>query len=376
MIGAACAAELCAQGMQVLLLEAGHPGAGTTAAGMGHLVVMDDNPAELALSNWSCQLWRELVADDPAAHEYSQCGTLWVARDAEELQSARSKQSVLAAHGIASEVLDEQQLRQAEPELAAGLAGGLLVAQDGIVYPPKTVQILLQQAQATGRLQMQRAQVMALRAQGQGWHLSLHDGSSMQAGQVLLANGMQVKTLLPDLPLRAKKGHLAICERYPGFIRHQLVELAYIKNAHASNGDSVAFNAQPRPSGQVFLGSSRQYDQEGRELDGAILRQMLRACVDYLPGLKNLNLLRCWTGIRCASPDGLPLLGPHPAHPGLWLACGHEGLGITTALASAKLMAAQLAYTALPATAPAMPCRIADYLPARLLSDSSQARVA
>ncbi|WP_347876943.1 FAD-dependent oxidoreductase, partial [Pseudomonas aeruginosa] len=46
--------------------------------------------------------------------------------------------------------------------------------------------------------------------------------------------------------------------------------------------------------------------------------------LDYLPGLAGLNAIRAWTGFRAATPDGLPLLGEHPAQPGLWLAVGHE----------------------------------------------------
>jgi glycine/D-amino acid oxidase-like deaminating enzyme len=53
-------------------------------------------------------------------------------------------------------------------------------------------------------------------------------------------------------------------------------------------------------------------------------------------------MLRCWTGLRAASPDGLPLIGPGAARRGLWLATGHEGLGITTSLATAQLLAAQV----------------------------------
>ena len=51
-IGAACAQALARRGLQVLVLDAGLHGA--TAAGMGHLLVLDDNPAELALSNIPC----------------------------------------------------------------------------------------------------------------------------------------------------------------------------------------------------------------------------------------------------------------------------------------------------------------------------------
>ena len=46
--GAACAAECARAGLKVLVLDRGPIGGGTTAAGMGHLVVMDDSPAQFA----------------------------------------------------------------------------------------------------------------------------------------------------------------------------------------------------------------------------------------------------------------------------------------------------------------------------------------
>ena len=50
-VGAACAAELAALGMRVEVIDAqGIGGGGATAAGMGHIVVMNDSPAEFALS--------------------------------------------------------------------------------------------------------------------------------------------------------------------------------------------------------------------------------------------------------------------------------------------------------------------------------------
>ncbi len=356
-LGTACAAALVERGMQVLVIEpSSHPGTrGATVAGMGHLVVMDDNPAELALTKWSCELWRNLVASAPAAHEYSQCGTLWVAQDEEEMQVAQAKQQLLAANGIASEMLTPSALAQREPNLASNLAGGLLVNDDAIVYAPKSALLLWQQAQASGRAAWLTSEVSALLEDG---GVQLADGQILRATHVLVANGMGAAKLLPELPLRAKKGHIAITDRYPAFVRHQLVELGYIKSAHASDGDSVAFNLQPRPTGQVMIGSSRQYDQNDTSLDIAMLRKMLARCVEFVPSLAQLQLIRCWSGVRCASPDGLPLLGPHPSRPGVMLAVGHEGLGVTTALASAELIADHLhGQTSSIALAPYLPNR-------------------
>jgi glycine/D-amino acid oxidase-like deaminating enzyme len=65
---------------------------------------------------------------------------------------------------------------------------------------------------------------------------------------------------------------------------------------------------------------------------------MVHRARDYLPGLDALTALRIWTGYRAATPDKLPLIGPSPAQPRVWLAAGHEGLGITTCLATARLL--------------------------------------
>jgi glycine/D-amino acid oxidase-like deaminating enzyme len=59
------------------LLDDRQPGA--TAAGMGHLVCMDDDPAELALSAWSLARWRTLTPRMPERCAWRGCGTLWLA---------------------------------------------------------------------------------------------------------------------------------------------------------------------------------------------------------------------------------------------------------------------------------------------------------
>lgn len=336
-IGAACAEALAARGVHVTIIEQDAIGSGATAAGMGHLVVMDDNAAELALSSYSLALWRELVGAAPARHEYSRCGTIWVAADDEEMEAARAKGETLQASGIACTLLNAAALYEREPALRPGLAGGLLVSGDGLVYPPKSARILLERAMASGA-QLVMGKVSSLLDNG----VRLDDGRELRAGAVVLACGARSTALLPELPVQPKKGHVAITDRYPGFIRHQLVELGYIKSAHASSGDSVAFNLQPRSTGQILIGSSRQFGASDLAVEPAIMARMLRHAAGFTPALAGLNLLRCWTGMRAASPDGLPLIGPHPGRPGLWLATGHEGLGITTALATAHLLAAQL----------------------------------
>ena len=159
---------------------------------------------------------------------------------------------------------------------------------------------------------------------------------------MVLANGIQATDLCPELPIEPKKGHLLITDRYPGTVTHTLVELGYVTSAHNASGPSTACNIQPRPTGQLFIGASRQFGTTDPAVEGWMLARMLKRATEYMPDLAHLNGIRAWTGFRAASPDGLPLVGRHPQQDGLWLAVGHEGLGVTTAPATADLLSAQL----------------------------------
>jgi glycine/D-amino acid oxidase-like deaminating enzyme len=118
-----------------------------------------------------------------------------------------------------------------------------------------------------------------------------------------------------------------------------VVELGYLKSAHSINTDSVAFNVQPRRTGQILIGSSRQYGNEDQAVDQEILTAMMERAVEFMPGIARLSAIRAWTGIRAATPDKLPLIGPSLGDASTWLATGHEGLGITTSLGTAALLA-------------------------------------
>ena len=319
-VGAALAAAFRAEGGKCLVVEPDLVGGGATAAGMGHVVVMDDSPAQLALTEYSRRLWDNL--DLPSNVEREHRGTLWVAADAEEMAEVARKHALFPA----SEILDERALYAAEPELRPGLAGGLLVPGDSVLYAPCAAAWLL-------RLTPVRyAAIAELTPDG----ARLSDGTTVSAGLTILACGAGITRLLPQLPIKPRKGHLAITDRYPGFLNHQLVELGYLKSAHGHSAESVAFNVQPRSTGQILIGSSRQYGDESPDIRPELLSRMLRRAVDYMPRLKDLQVIRTWTGFRAATPDSLPLIGPVTDR--LWVAAGHEGLGITTSLGTAALL--------------------------------------
>ncbi len=330
-IGAACAYRLASEGLSVAIIEANGIASGTTAAAMGHIVVMDDNEAEFALTNYSQKLWNELAEKLPKSAEYEHCGTIWIASDDEEMQEVRRKRDFYEKRGVKSEVLDEKSLREAEPNLRNGLVGGLLVKGDSVVYQPCATQFLLESSNAKVFLGKRAIEITEN-------GVKLEDSTFIEAKKIIIATGIWSNELLKDIKIRKKKGHLVITERYPNFVKHQLIELGYLKSAHAGESDSVAFNVQPRTTEQVLIGSSRQFDVENKAIDYNILRQMMSRAFEYMPNLKTLSAVRVWTGFRPATPDNLPFIGQHSKFENIFLAYGHEGLGITTSLGTAELL--------------------------------------
>jgi len=333
-VGAACALALARDGVRVLVIDADGAALGTTAAGMGHVVVMDDSPEQLALTRYSSSLWR--TQDDAVriASELEWCGTVWVAEDEAQLEALPAKQQLYRAHGIETELLDETSLIEAEPQLRHGLPGGLLVPSDGVIYQPAATIALLALARAMGAEVLERMPVDEIVPCGVRC-----GGDILRADVIVNAAGAAAASLTPQLPVIPRKGHLVITERYPGFCRHQVAELGYLASAHVMTSESVACNVQPRSTGQVMVGSSRELVGWDDSVNRRVLGRMIERACAFLPALADLTTVRTWTGFRPATPDKLPLIGRWPDVPGLWIAAGHEGLGITASLGTAAVLA-------------------------------------
>jgi glycine/D-amino acid oxidase-like deaminating enzyme len=335
LVGAMTALGLAEAGLSVTLLEGDFPGAGSTGAAMGHVVAMDDSPAQLALTAHSRARWIALAPTLPSRGEYQACGTLWLAATDAEMESARARIPGYCAVGVAAELLDERSLRATEPALRPGLAGAMLVPDDAVCYPPAIVRTLCERAARLG-VALRHATVEHLDAQ----RVVLRDGSVLACGAIVVAAGATSPAIVPGLPVVPRKGHLVITDRHPRLVRHQLVELGYLHSAHSFGGASVAFNLQPRSTGQLLIGSSRELVGFDTGINRPLLAEMMRRAIAMIPGLAETRALRSWTGFRPATADKLPLIGRWPELDGVWIATGHEGLGITMAPGTADLIVA------------------------------------
>jgi D-hydroxyproline dehydrogenase subunit beta len=354
-VGASCAWECARAGQRVALIEAGLTGGGATSANMGQILTEYGSEAEFRLTHFSRRLWEDLREELPASVEFDRVGSLWIASDEREMQALERQCDAYARRGVRATLLDSSALAAEEPNLRRGLAGGLLTPDDLVIYPPPACDYLVDRAQALGTRVFRGRAARAFERSA----VRLGDGSSVTATTIVNAAGTSSPTLSPGVPVRPRKGQLAITDRYPGWVRHQLVEMGYVERAAGDSPESISFNLQPRRTGQLLIGSSRQLGNEDPRVDPRILRAMLDRAVEFAPALGRLSVIRTWAGFRPATPDHLPLIGPWPRQEGVFLATGHDGLGVTTALATGRLLADQV-------VGRSSEIPINPYLPARL----------
>src|SRR5215211_7745163 len=180
-VGSACAAECAREGLKVAIVETGIIGGGASAAGMGHLVVMDDSEAQFALTRYSQQLWDAISNELPREVEHDACGTIWIAADDEEMAAAQRKARFYSERGVPVEILDAHSLREAEPSLREGLVGGLRVPGDSVIYPPCAAQFFVDQARARGAELFLGDAVETIDVDG----VCLRNGTSIAAGLIV-----------------------------------------------------------------------------------------------------------------------------------------------------------------------------------------------
>jgi glycine/D-amino acid oxidase-like deaminating enzyme len=349
-VGAACALYATRAGLEVTVLERRAVGAGTTGAGEGNLLVSDKVAGpELTLALRSMRLWSEL-ADEFGAEslEYERKGAVVVARQVEALAALRELASDQARHGVDSEVVDGPGLRELEPELADGFAGGVLYPGDAQVQPALAAARILRAALDEGaQLRLGREVTGVTLSDGRIGSVTTSDGP-IAADFVVNAAGTWAGELArrfgAAIPVMPRRGFILVTEPLPPVIRHKVYSADYVANVASSDaGLETSPVVEGTRSGTVLIGASRERVGFSRTISLPVVRQLAAQAIELFPLLGSINLMRVYLGFRPYCPDHLPIVGADARVPGLLHACGHEGAGIGLAPATGEMIAALLA---------------------------------
>jgi glycine oxidase len=98
----------------------------------------------------------------------------------------------------------------------------------------------------------------------------------------------------------------------------------------------------PKANGLLFVGSTAEEVGFRKNTTAKALAGLRRMAGTLAPSLVYTEVASTWAGLRPASPDGLPILGPVPGWEGVSMASGHFRKGILLAPITGQLVAQQL----------------------------------
>jgi sarcosine oxidase subunit beta len=293
-------------------------------------------------------------ADGGAQIDYERKGALLVC-EPEHVAAIVGRLDRLRELGFDCEWLAGRALGEHEPRLASTAAGALLLRDLAQVSPMRTVNELARRAQERGAVLMTNTEVLGIQVSGDRV-TSLGTGQgSLATENVIIAGGAwspflakMVNLRLPVLPL---KGHVLVTEPVPDFIRYYISAAGYEAGvattlAAPPRADGapamppqIAPVLQPLPSGQILIGSSREFAGYDRQVNRTRLTQLAQGACAVVPSLKSLRVIRTYAGLRPWSPDGRPIIGATERVRGVYFATGHAGEGNTRALITAQILA-------------------------------------
>jgi D-amino-acid dehydrogenase len=283
------------------------------------------------LSVATLKLHREWIVKAGVEARIRETGWLKVWRS-DGTAAAKAEQAFLAGYGIGSELFDRQGISSLEPNILPIYTTALLHSDTASVDSPGAVVKAYAQMFASAGGQIRQSDITAIVPENDGWRVVLADGA-LTARHVVVALGPWSADLLRPLGYSVPMGF----ER--GYHQHFQPTLprSLLRPIHDLEG---GFVLTPMEQGIRLTTGVELTDRDApssfAQLDAAL--PLARGVLEF-----GEPVGEPWRGARPTLPDGLPMIGPAPRHPGLFLALGHQHIGFTTGPATGVAIAAMIA---------------------------------
>ena len=339
-VGLAVAWRAAQRGLGVTVLErAGVCGAGTSAVAAGMLAPISETISTelplmrlgLAAVNAYPEFVEELGDASGMDPGYLRCGTLLAARDADEAEALGRELALRESLGLAVHRLRSSEARRLEPALAPTLRLALEIPDDHAIDPRKLTAALAQAVTTAGGTLRTGVTVGEISmTDGRVRGVRLTDGEHVAGEHVVVAAGAWTEAVrgLPAearVPIHPVKGQILRLHdpAGPGLLTRVL---------RMTGGYLV-----PRGDGRYVLGATMEERGFDTTVTAGGALELLRNAFELLPSVTELVIDELSAGLRPATPDNAPAIGPGSI-PGLHWAVGHYRHGILLTPITAELV--------------------------------------
>jgi glycine oxidase len=330
-IGCAIARELAARGAAVRIFEGRTVGAGATQASAGILapyIEGHDRGALLDLTLRSLAMFDDFVARATEGSaidvEYRRCGSLEIAADEATAETFRR-----ACDGADRHWLTAGETRGLEPALPDSIHGAILVPSHGYVAVSSLTEALVWAALRHGAELETGRHVESIRRHANALEVTADDGATWNARHVIIASGSwsgQLAALDPAArAVRPVRGQL-LRLTWKG---HPLSHVIWGKDCYVV----------PWRDGTLLVGATMEEVGFDERTTAAGVRDLLDAVCEMLPEAWGATFLEARAGLRPATPDALPIIGPSATLDGVVYATGHFRNGVLLAPLTSTIVA-------------------------------------
>lgn len=332
-VGCAVAYELASRGADVRLVDPRAPGSGATRASAGMLAPYIEGHSDrlLRLTVGSLGHYDGFVArvcaDAGQAVEYRRTGTLQVARNEAEAGELSLTAGRLAAAGVPHTYLDGDAACRLEPALAPGVAGGLLVPQHGYVGVA-TLMAALAAAGSRYSISVMTAPVQRIESTADRVDVVTPEATFASDAVVLAAgswSGAISMPAAPPAPVRPIRGQLL----------HLRCRAAPVSRVIWSTGVYVV----PWQDGSILVGATSEDVGFDESATAAGVGDLLARAAALLPATRAARFEAVRVGLRPATADELPVIGPSSTMRSVYYAIGHYRNGVLLAPLTAIVLA-------------------------------------
>ncbi len=334
-IGLSIAYECARHGMCTVLLERSELGRESAAAAgivpAGHDT--STRPAYERLLGLGSELYPELsqrlCKETTIDNGYQRCGGLELARNASEAEELRWESEQWTAQGINWRRLTTEQVGKLEPSVTTDLEAAYELPETARLDPSRHLQALAAACRHHGAHLVANAGDCELVVDGQRVvGAQARDGKTFHAETTVVAAGSWTRTALAgldvDIHVRPVRGQIALLAPEQHVVRRIVMwGRKYLV---------------PKEDGGVIVGSTE--DEAGFQKHCTVegISGLLAGAMVMAPSLARARFASHWAGLRPASADGLPWLGPVPGYTGILVAAGHYRLGLQMAPATARVV--------------------------------------
>lgn len=351
-IGASSCYFLSKKNLKVVLVEKSGIATGASGSCDGFIFLQSKKDNDLILlTRESLKIFENLAEELSYDIEFEKCGGL-VIRSGSEASSGFLDFGQFEEMGIKVELLDKKQLREIEPYICGKAADGAAFCRDeGQVNPINLTIGLALAARKNGAELLTGKEVREIEVNSEGGLKKIKkaltsDGTEIVAKEVLCCcgawSGMLGTLLGIEIPIMPRRGNLIVTEALPEMLHHVILDYDYMC-CKFDESRELGFTIEQAKSGNLIIGSTREFAGFYDGYDFAKIKSILKRAAYFFPLIKDVSVIRIFSGFRPFSKDFKPLIGSIPGFSNFSIAAGHEGDGIALSPVTGKIISELIA---------------------------------